>query len=219
MSSHTCHLCLRSVQLSPKESSQRKGDPRVGAGYAGPLRYSAGRAAAELGAAPLRQSSPKAPGQPALLSASQGDPKGVRAQNSVREKECYGRPEKMPKIEILRLSPDGLPGPLGGAEQRRRAGGFRRGLSEGRSPEFRSRPACRVAQGTGVAGADPGSPFLCLLSFGEAKESKTRLKRGKQGFRKATPRHTKTTAHQKTPSRQPPRPPVNYALCRGALRP
>jgi hypothetical protein len=30
---------------SPKESSQRKGDPRVGAGFAGPLRYSVGRAA------------------------------------------------------------------------------------------------------------------------------------------------------------------------------
>ena len=37
---------------SPKESSQRKGDPRVGAGCAGPLRYSAGRAAAELGLRP-----------------------------------------------------------------------------------------------------------------------------------------------------------------------
>ena len=54
---------------SPKESSQRKGDPRVGAGYAGPLRYSAGRAAAELGATPLKQSSPKAPGPSPLLGA------------------------------------------------------------------------------------------------------------------------------------------------------
>src|SRR5574343_401654 len=69
---------------SPKESSQRKGDPQVGAGYAGPLRYSAGRAAAELGAAPLKQSSPKTPGPPALLSASQGDPKGVRIQAVVQ---------------------------------------------------------------------------------------------------------------------------------------
>ena len=70
------------------------------------------------------------------------------------------------------------PGPLRGAEQRRKAGGSRRGLFEGRSPEFRSRPAFRVAQGTGAAGTDPGSPFLCLLSFGEAKESKTPLKGG-----------------------------------------
>ena len=134
---------------SPKESSQRKGDPQVGAGYAGPLRYSAGRAAAELGAAPLRQSSPKAPGPPALLSASQGDPKGVRAQNSVREKECYGRPEKMPKFEIPPFGHGWFTGPL----ERRRAtqvlADKGRGLSEARRAEFRSPRQHRVAQGTG----------------------------------------------------------------------
>jgi hypothetical protein len=59
-----------------------------------------------------------------------------------------------------------------------------RGLSEARRAEFRSPRQHRVAQGTGEAGADPGSPFLCLLSFGEAKESETRLKRGKHSFRK-----------------------------------
>ncbi len=42
----------------------------------------------------------------------------------------------------------GFPPPSCSAEQRRQAGGCRRGLSEGRSPEFRSRPACRVAQGS-----------------------------------------------------------------------
>jgi hypothetical protein len=46
-----------------------------------------------------------------------------------------------------------------------------RGLSEGRSPEFRSPRQYRVAQGTRVAGAAPGWPFLWLLSFGQAKES------------------------------------------------
>ena len=38
--------------------------------------------------------------------------------------------------------------PLDDAEQRSAAGGSRRGLSEGQSPEFRSRPAVRVAQGS-----------------------------------------------------------------------
>ncbi len=55
-----------------------------------------------------------------------------------------------------------------------------RGLFEGRSPEFRSPRQRRVAQGTRAAGADAGSPFLCGLSFGEAKESPARLKREKQ---------------------------------------
>ena len=45
-------------------------------------------------------------------------------------------------------APFGVPRPSCSAEQRRRAGGSRRGLSEGRGPEFRSRPACRVAQGS-----------------------------------------------------------------------
>ena len=47
-----------------------------------------------------------------------------------------------------------------------------RGLSEGRSPEFRSPRQCRVVQGTRRSRAQNlGSPFLWLLSFGEAKES------------------------------------------------
>jgi hypothetical protein len=69
--------------------------------------------------------------------------------------------------------------PMWSAEQRRRAGSSRRGLSEGRSPEFRSRPALRVAQGSRRSRPRSlGSPFLCLLSFGEAKESETPRKGG-----------------------------------------
>ena len=41
-----------------------------------------------------------------------------------------------------------FPSPSCSAEQRNGAGGSRRGLSEGLSPEFRSRPAVRVAQGS-----------------------------------------------------------------------
>ena len=55
-----------------------------------------------------------------------------------------------------------------------------RGLFEGQSPEFRSPRRRRVAQGTGAAGTALGSPFLCVLSFGEAKESAARLKRENQ---------------------------------------
>ena len=93
---------------------------------------------------------------------------------------AYGQPEKTPKNEILCLSVDALPGPLRGAEQRRNVGGSRRALFEGRSPELRSRPAFRVAQGTGAAGTDPGSPSSLLTFFlAKQEESKARLKRGK----------------------------------------
>ena len=161
---------------SPKESSQRKGDPRVGA-----LRVpSATRQAGRL--AKLACGSDNASRRPPAFlrcsAPSTGTPKTSWLDLCGQKWHCYGQPEKKPKNEIPSLTTDALPGPLGGAEQRRRAGGLRRGLSEGRSPEFRSRPALRVAQGTGVAGTDPGSPFLCLLSFGEAKESKTPRKGG-----------------------------------------
>ena len=91
-----------------------------------------------------------------LLGAAHGDPKGVRVSASGFLIKYCGRPRKTAKNRSRCLSLDAFPGPLRGAEQRRNAGGFRRGLFEGRSPEFRSRPAFRVAQGTGVAGTDPG---------------------------------------------------------------
>jgi len=63
------------------------------------------------------------------------------------------------------------PGPLGGAEQRRNAGGFRLAVSEPQA-SLASRPAFRVAQGTRQRRAPTqGWPFLWLLSFGHTKES------------------------------------------------
>ena len=107
-------------------------------------------------------------------------PKSVSAPPIAPKKSTSTvNPKKGQKTENPSAS-DVFPGPLRGAEQRREAGGSRRGLSEGRRPEFRSRPVFRVAQGTPEGGTDPGSPFLCLLSFGEAKESKARLKRENQ---------------------------------------
>ena len=81
------------------------------------------------------------------------------------------------------------PGPLGGAEQRRNAGGLRRGLFEGRSPEFRSRPAFRVAQGTGAAGTDPGSPSsLATFFLAKQEESTPASKAEPQANRNYSPR-------------------------------
>ena len=153
---------------SPKERSQRKGDPQVGAGFAGSLRYSPLAGAAELGSTPLRQSSPffrqylrcsaplKGPGKPP-----------VAKQGNFNFGHFFG---PTVAFEANRsLNPDAFRVPLRGAEQRRRAGGFRRGLFEGRRPEFRSRPAHRVAQGTGAAGADPGVAFSLLTFFWRSK--------------------------------------------------
>jgi hypothetical protein len=63
-------------------------------------------------------------------------------------------------LTLHRSSPDAFGVPVEGAEQRRRAGGLRLALSEPQA-SLASRPACRVAQGTGEAGAAPGVAF-CL---------------------------------------------------------
>ena len=107
----------------------------------------------------------------ALLGASHGDPKSVADQAASFFIEYCGRPPKKPKKACRPLISDAFGVPLRGAEQRRRAGGLRLALSEPQA-SLASRPARRVAQGTGRSPAPTqGSPFLWLLSFGEAKES------------------------------------------------
>jgi len=97
--------------------------------------------------------------------------------------DFHGQPEKTAKNKICYSGTQAQvrvvsPGPLGGAEQRRKAGGSRRGLFEGQSPEFRSRPACRVAQGTGNAGTDPGVAFSLATFFWPHKRKYARQQGG-----------------------------------------
>ena len=163
--------------LRQKKVSKEKATPGCAVGYAdSPAPLGTGGGCGTRGCAPQTVLA-LFPPAPALLGASHGDPKGGMAQAIRDEMVCCGRPEKMPKNENRCFSPDSLPGPLRGAEQRRNAGGSRLALSEPQA-SLASRPAFRVAQGTGAAGTDPGSPFLCLLSFGEAKESKPPRKGG-----------------------------------------
>ena len=70
-------------------------------------------------------------------------------------------------------------GPVGGAEQRRLGGKKGEHCLRGSSPELRSPRPRRVAQGTGAAGTDPGSPSSLLTFFlATREESKTRVRRG-----------------------------------------
>ncbi len=107
-----------------------------------------------------------------LLGAAHGDPKSKTSRSH--------RYSLAPSVSARVV----FPGPLRGAEQRRNAGGFRRALFEGRSPELRSRPAFRVAQGTRLCRAPTqGWPFLWLLSFGHTKESTPASKAEPQAHR------------------------------------
>jgi hypothetical protein len=83
--------------------------------------------------------------------------------------------------------PFGVPGPLGGAEQRRAFGGSRLALSEPQA-SLASRPNARVAQGTPRSGAPTqGWLFLWLLSFCHQKESTPAGQRRKPAYQKTPP--------------------------------
>ncbi len=164
--------------FAKKKVAKEEGDPEGDAGFAGPLRYSSGRAACQNSpAAQTRQAD-----YPRPACVAQRLPRGPekRPCPTVRAEKrgSHGQPEKKPKNKTHRFSVDALPGPLRGTEQRRNAGGLRRGLSEGRSPEFRSRPAFRVAQGTGAAGTDPGVAFSLATFFWRSKRKYARPQGG-----------------------------------------
>jgi len=168
--------------LRQKKVAKEKATPRS-APLRGSLRYSASRAAAELGLRPqtVLADCPR----PACVAQrlSWGPERRPWATGVPKKMDCYGQPQKKPKNEICRSFVDALPGPFEGAEQRRVW--RKRGEDCLRAqPEFRSPRQSRVAQGTRAAGTDPGSPFLCLLSFGEAKESETPLKGGTPSLKK-----------------------------------
>ncbi len=160
---------------SPKESSQRKGDPSL-RGRLTPtsLCYSLPAGAAELG---LRPQTVLAlfPPAAALLGAVDGDPKNVAGTGTVRQHECPRRLLKNSNSRHYRSNPDAFPVPLRGADQRRRAGGSWLALFE---PQASSgKPPGLPSSARNPAGAPTqGSPFLWLLSFGEAKESTPALK-------------------------------------------
>ncbi len=174
--------------LRQKKVAKEKATPGYAVGCAdSPALLAAGGRCGTRGYAPQTVLALFPPAAP-LLGAPHGDPKSVSASAPVVCFEYCGRPPKKPKKACRPLSPDAFGVPLRGAEQRRRAGGLRLALSEPKA-SLASRPACRVAQGTGRSPAPTqGSPFLCLLSFGEAKESKTRLKRGTQFLSKEQPK-------------------------------
>jgi hypothetical protein len=157
--------------LRQKKVSKEKATPGYAVGYAdSPALLATGGGCGTRGCASQTVLA-LFPPAPALLGTSHGDPKGVSALPAEHFFDCCGRPEKKLKNETHCFSPDAFPGPLRGAEQRRNAGGSRLALSEPQA-SLASRPAFRVAQGIRRSRTPTqGSPFLWLLSFGEAKES------------------------------------------------
>jgi hypothetical protein len=157
--------------LRQKKVAKEKATPGCAVGYADfPARLAAG------GGCGTRAYGPQTvlalyPPAAALLGAAHGGLKSVAARTTEDVFYSCAGPGKKANHPFFTLNADAISGPLGGAEQRRRAGGCRFALSEPQA-SLANRPARRVAQGIGRSPTPTqGSPFLCLLSFSEAKES------------------------------------------------
>ena len=167
--------------LRQEKEAKKKATPRS-APLRGSLRYSAHRAAClNSPAAQTRQADCPRPACVAQRLSrgherrlgSTDEPKIdlLRSTSKKGQKSNSAHPHFQP----ARLAPPhdkgeagrgfAFPGPLRGAEQRRNAGGSRRALFEGRSPELRSRPAFRVAQGIPAGDTDPGVAFSLATFF------------------------------------------------------
>ncbi len=166
--------------LRQKKVAKEKATPGS-APLRGSLRYSAGRAARmnSPAAQTMRADCPR----PACVAQrlSRG-PQGVSPATAMNKSACCGRLPKKGKNQIhcdTGSARVGCSGPLGGAEQRRLGRKKGEHCLRGFSPELRSPRPRRVAQGTGAAGTDPGSPSSLLAFFlATQEESKTRVRRG-----------------------------------------
>ena len=103
--------------------------------------------------------------------AAQTTPADSPRHSCVAQRLSRG-PVNHPYVSCLSVEPRRLSGPHVERRATQALAEKGRGLSEGRSPEFRSPRQRRVAQGSRQRRPRSlGSPFLWLLSFGEAKES------------------------------------------------
>ena len=179
---------LLSSCVAKKKVSKEEGDPGSVPAAPVPCATRFGRGLRNSGLKPLKQCSPffrpslrcsappKGPGKPS------GAEKGVATMSAGAKAEVlifglFSRSTATGQFFQLCLSRDVFRAPLRGAEQRRNAGGFRLALSEPQA-SLASRPAFRVAQGTGVAGTDPGVAFSLATFFWRSKRKYARQQGG-----------------------------------------
>jgi len=148
--------------LRQKNVAKEKATPRSAPGYARSLAL-LGRPGVSLNS-PTAQTTRDEPPRPACVA-----------------QRLPGGPEHLAYPETNFASSSAVfPGPLRGAEQRRAVGGLRLALSEPKA-SLASRPTARVAQGTGVAGTDPGGAFFLATFSWPPKKKYARRSTAKPG--------------------------------------
>jgi hypothetical protein len=154
---------------SPKESSQRKGDPRVGALRVPCATRQSGRLS-KL-ACGSDNASRRPPDSLRCSAPLMGTRKASRGDGSAQEEQrsvFYGLLQEKPKI--VSTGSAETPFPLGRCRATQKCRGFRLALSEPQA-SLASRPAFRVAQGTRRA---PTQGRLFFAYFLLAKQKKVR---------------------------------------------
>jgi len=172
---------------SPKESSQRKGDPWVGAGRCPvPCATHPARGLRNSGCA-LKQCSPSSRAG-LRCSAPLKGVRGARFEPLASRRACFlfstGKACLMTAVLGLIVSSRrdcvGMgTEPISRGRRRAMQAGAEKGraLSEGQGPELRSPRSCRIAQGTGLRPAPPSGRLLFAYFF-LAKQEKVRRASG-----------------------------------------
>ena len=165
--------------LRQKKVAKEKATPGSASGYARSLALLDGPGGWLN--SPSAQTTPADCPRPASVAQrlSRG-PKDVPAQPARQKIACCGRRLRMGKNQIrcdTGSARVGYPGPLRGAEQRRLAR-IKGEHCLRAKPELRSPRASRVAQGTGVAGTDPGVAFSLATFFWPPKRKYARQQGG-----------------------------------------
>ncbi len=200
--------CVLSSCFAKKKVAKEEGDPRLrGRRCRLPC---ATRSAGRLRNSALRASDSPRRRPPALLRCSalhMGTRKNVAAEPLKMVFACFQRSTAQKHLFCFSkaepLFRDAFRVPLRGAEQRRLAGGFGLRLSEPQA-SLASRPASRVAQGTRVAGADPGVAFSLATFFWRSKRKYARAASAEpNGSASATSRLASTAPNRKTSSAHP----------------
>ncbi len=160
--------------FAKKKVAKEEGDPKVGAGVAGPLRYSPSRAACQN--SPTAQTRQAEIPRPACVA--QRRPRGPEnhPDSSVLRSQTgsEGQPEKTSKNENRCLRPTGFPGPLRGAEQRRFGWDQGEDCLRGIAPSSAAPHSNRVAQGIPAGDTDPGVAFSLATFFWRSKRKYAR---------------------------------------------
>ena len=163
--------------FAKKKVAKEEGDPEGDAGFAGPLRYSSGRAACQN--SPTAQTRQADCPRPACVA--QRLPRGPekRPCPTVRAEKrgSHGQPEKTAKKEIQSCSVDASPGPLRGAEQRR--SWRKRGEDCLRAqPRVPQPPGVSSSTGNRLSRHRPRVAFFLLTFSWRSKKSKPPRKGG-----------------------------------------